>query len=83
MRTGGENGKNFLQVKISGFNTFITIYLLAEEVKLLQVWQRGHKESLKSVNGWIIEEGQSQGGLLLQPLVPLSAHPRTQVQIAG
>ena len=69
-------------VKISGFNTF-TIYLLAEEVKLLQVWQRGHKESLKTVDGWVIEEGQSQGGLLLQPLVPLSAHPGTQVQIAG
>ena len=41
------------------FGKQIDIDLLAEEVKLVQVWQRGHEESLEAIDGGIIEVGQS------------------------
>lgn len=72
-----------MHVYVSLLFSKLAIPLLAEEVKLVQVWQRGHKEGLKAVDGWIVEEGESQRGLLLQPLVPLSAHPSTEVQVAS
>ena len=47
------------------------------------MWQRSHEESLKTIDGWVVKENQSQGGLVLQPLVPLSAHAGTKVEVAG